>query len=113
MPHRARLIYAGQLLALATAYIFPGKLGLQMAPVNTFATLVWPPSGIAIAAVLLGGYRLWPAVTVGAFATNLWTGAPPRVHSRTRDQPVCRRGGMRGAPCFRMYRKRSPASWPG
>ena len=40
-----------------------------------FATLVWPPTGIALAALLLGGVRLWPAVMLGAVVANLWTGA--------------------------------------
>jgi PAS domain S-box-containing protein len=54
-----------------------GKLGLAMAPVSGFATLVWPPAGISLAALVIGGYRLWPGIAVGALATNLWTGAPP------------------------------------
>ena len=36
-----------------------------------YASAVWPPSGIAVAALLLGGGRLWPAVWVGSFAANL------------------------------------------
>jgi signal transduction histidine kinase len=36
-----------------------------------YATAVWPPSGIAVAALLLGGRRLWPAVWAGSFAANL------------------------------------------
>jgi signal transduction histidine kinase/CheY-like chemotaxis protein len=44
--------------------------------VGRFATLVWPPAGIAIAALYFGGYRLLPAVALGAFITNLLSGAP-------------------------------------
>ena len=36
-----------------------------------YATAVWPPSGIALAALLLGGGRLWPAVWAGSFAANV------------------------------------------
>ena len=36
-----------------------------------YATAVWPPSGIAVAALMLGGPRLWPAVWVGSFIANL------------------------------------------
>jgi signal transduction histidine kinase len=36
-----------------------------------YATALWPPSGIAVAALLLGGSRLWPAVWVGSFAANV------------------------------------------
>ena len=41
-----------------------------------FATLVWAPTGIALSATLLFGYRLWPAIFAGAFIANLWIGAP-------------------------------------
>ena len=36
-----------------------------------YATAVWPPSGIALAALLLGGTRLWPAVLAGSLLANL------------------------------------------
>jgi signal transduction histidine kinase len=36
-----------------------------------YATAVWPPSGIALAALLLGGRQLWPAVWIGSFAANV------------------------------------------
>jgi PAS domain S-box-containing protein len=41
--------------------------------VNQSATAVWPPAGIAIAACLLAGSWVWPAVLVGAFLVNLTT----------------------------------------
>lgn len=66
----------GQLLALALAYIGLGKLGQAISPVSGFATLVWPPAGIALAALLLGGYRLWPGIALGALGLNCWLGAP-------------------------------------
>jgi MASE1/Response regulator receiver domain len=42
---------------------------------------VWPPAGIALAAILLLGYRAWPAIFVGAFLVNLTTagGIPTSV----------------------------------
>src|SRR6185503_16689059 len=49
---------------------------LALDAVSGFATLVWPPTGIALAALLLFGYRLWPGVALGAFVANLWVGAP-------------------------------------
>jgi signal transduction histidine kinase len=61
-------------LVLFTAvYIAAGKLGLSMAFLNASASPVWPPAGLALAAMLLFGYRLWPAVLVGAFIVNLTT----------------------------------------
>ena len=35
-----------------------------------YATAVWPPSGIAVAALLMAGTRLWPAIWIGSFAAN-------------------------------------------
>lgn len=63
------------LLAVFAAYVGTGKLGLQLATVNASATAVWPPTGIAIAALLVVGYRAWPAVAVGAFVVNATTSA--------------------------------------
>ena len=48
-----------------------GKIGLTLALLNSSATAVWPPTGIALAAVLiLGPRRAWPGIFVGAFVLN-------------------------------------------
>ena len=57
-------------LLLTALYILAGRLGLALAFVNASATAVWPPTGIALAAVLVFGPRVWPAIFVGAFVTN-------------------------------------------
>jgi PAS domain S-box-containing protein len=75
--HAARLRCPGRLLALALSYVVLGRLGLAIAPVSGVATLVWPPAGLSLAALVVGGYRLWPAVAAGSLATSLWLGAPP------------------------------------
>ena len=77
----AVVTYTGRVLALAAVYVVAGKLGLMMAPVSGFASLVWPPAGVSLAALVVGGYRLFPGIVIGAFATNLWAGAPPLVAS--------------------------------
>ncbi|MGR9037023.1 MAG: MASE1 domain-containing protein [Gammaproteobacteria bacterium] len=59
------------LLYLATA-----KIGLKYTVVGQTVTLMWPPSGIALAATLIGGYRVWPGITLGAFVANAGTGVP-------------------------------------
>ncbi|MBA3254244.1 MAG: MASE1 domain-containing protein [Burkholderiaceae bacterium] len=59
--------------ALVVLYFLAGKLGLQFAFLNSSATAVWPPTGIALAAVLLLGYRVAPAVLIGAFLVNITT----------------------------------------
>jgi integral membrane sensor domain MASE1 len=58
---------------LAVVYFVAGKLGLQLAYVQASATAVWPCTGIAIAALLVFGYRVWPGILIGAFVTNLTT----------------------------------------
>ncbi|HVH68829.1 MAG TPA: MASE1 domain-containing protein [Gemmatimonadales bacterium] len=63
----------GLLAAICAAYIVAGKLGLRLAFVNPSATPVWPPTGIALAAFLLAGYEVWPAILVGAFLVNITT----------------------------------------
>jgi len=65
-----------RILLLATVYAGVAKLGLMMDAVSGFATLVWPPSGIALAALVLWGSRLWPAIAIGALLTNVGAAAP-------------------------------------
>lgn len=59
--------------ALTGVYFVAGKLGLMAAFVHASASPVWPPTGIALAAMLLRGYGVWPAVFFGAFLVNLTT----------------------------------------
>jgi len=70
---RAFLRYAAILVAVAAVYFIFAKLGLTLASVNPSASPIWPPTGIALAAVLLGGLRVWPAILAGAFAANAAT----------------------------------------
>ena len=67
--------YVVGLILLAAIYAGAARGGLVLDAIAGFATLVWAPTGIAIAALLLFGYRLWPAIFVGAFVANLLTGA--------------------------------------
>src|SRR5438105_12384378 len=63
----------GLLLAIAAAYFVAGRLGLRFAVGSPNATAVWPPAGIALAALLLAGYEVWPAIMAGAFLVHLST----------------------------------------
>ena len=54
-------------------YFIAGKLGLSLAFLNASASPVWPPAGISLAVLLLFGYRIWPAIFVGAFLVNATT----------------------------------------
>src|SRR5262245_38883422 len=57
---------------LAGAYWAAARVGLTLDAVSGFATLVWPPSGIALAAVVLGGPQVLPGVALGAFLANVY-----------------------------------------
>src|SRR3982075_3508750 len=58
---------------LTVVYLAAGHLFLKLAFLNASASPVWPPAGIALAALLLLGYRAWPAVFIGAFLVNATT----------------------------------------
>jgi len=59
--------------AVAVVYFAAAELGLSLAFVHTNVTPVWPPTGIAIAALLILGPRVWPGIFLGAFTANLLT----------------------------------------
>src|SRR5437763_15683578 len=82
----------GLLLAIAAAYFVAGRLGLRFAVVNPNATAVWPPAGIALAALLLAGYEVWPAIMAGAFLLQL--GPPGSVPVAPAIAAGERRGGV-------------------
>jgi len=63
----------GLLVTLAAAYFVAGKLGLAFAFANPSASPVWAPTGIALAAFVLFGYGVWPAIFASAFLVNLTT----------------------------------------
>jgi integral membrane sensor domain MASE1 len=60
-------------VALTAVYFVTGKFGLTLAIVHPNATAIWPPAGIALAAFLLIGNRVWPAILLGAFLVNITT----------------------------------------
>jgi PAS domain S-box-containing protein len=64
------------ILALIVAYVCAGKFGLSLASLNASVSPVWPPTGIALAALLIWGVRLWPAIFIGAFVVNIMTPSP-------------------------------------
>src|SRR5690242_10403066 len=67
---------AGLNLFLAVVYFAGAELGLSLATLHTNVTPVWPPAGIAIAALLIFGRQLWPGIFLGALAANLPTNIP-------------------------------------
>jgi PAS domain S-box-containing protein len=68
--------YVFSVLVLAAAYVGAAKIGFSLAFTTKQITAVWPPTGIAVAALLLFGYRLWPGIYLGAFISNALTPEP-------------------------------------
>lgn len=68
---------AALVLLLALAYFVLAKLGLRLAFVQANASPIWAPAGLALAALVAGGVRLWPGVLIGAWLANLTTPGTP------------------------------------
>ena len=60
------------ILVLAALYAFSGRVGQMAAIPPGNVTPIWPPSGVALAALLIYGNRFWPGVWLGSFAVNFW-----------------------------------------
>jgi PAS domain S-box-containing protein len=64
--------YLGRVAILAVLYMLTGKVGLMLALPPGYATIVWPPSGIALGMLIIGGARLWPGVFIGSLLLNAY-----------------------------------------
>jgi PAS domain S-box-containing protein len=69
---RSRGSLIGAMLAVAAVYVVTARLGLIFAMADGVVTAIWPPAGVAIAGLLLCGFRVWPGVWLGSFIANLW-----------------------------------------
>lgn len=65
---------AAGIILLATAYIILGQLGLLLAVPPGYATVIWPPSGIALGVLLIRGPSLWPGIFIGSLSLNAGIG---------------------------------------
>ncbi|MER6431136.1 MASE1 domain-containing protein [Streptomyces sp900105245] len=93
-----------EICVIAALYFGSAELGLLQQLVRSQVTPLWPPSGIAVASLLLRGRRVWPGVALGAFLANIGLGPSlPAVLAITAGNtlaPVCsclllRRAGFR------------------
>ena len=73
---RSALRYATEIALLAAAYWAAAWIGLRYVAIGHSVSLVWPPAGLAFAALVLAGPRVWPGVTLGAFLANAMTPVP-------------------------------------
>jgi PAS domain S-box-containing protein len=78
MPPAVRwaLRYAVEVALLAVLYWGAAWVGLRYVTIGHSVSLVWPPAGLAFAALVLLGLRTWPGVTIGAFLANAMTPVP-------------------------------------
>jgi len=63
-------IFLAKILLIAGLYFIAGRLGLLLAVPPGYATVIWPPSGIALGALIIYGWRLWPGIVIGSFLLN-------------------------------------------
>ena len=70
------LTTATRVVILTAFYFVGGLVGKEASFLSGSVALVWPPSGIALAAILLFGYRFWPGVALGAVLFSLMNGVP-------------------------------------
>src|SRR6516164_9113484 len=64
-------VYAGQFLLVAATYYLTARLSLRVALVGSVVTPIWPPTGIAVVALLRFRVRIWPAITLAALLVNI------------------------------------------
>src|ERR687898_972159 len=78
MPLAVRQVlrYIAVVLLLAALYAAAAWVGLRYVTIGHSASLVWPPAGIAFAALVMLGSRYWPGVALGAFVANATTPIP-------------------------------------
>jgi len=74
LPH-----YVLKILLLSAAYVTAAHLGTALAYTRAPVVAVWLPAGVAVAALLLGGWSAWPAVALGSMVATCTTGGPLAV----------------------------------
>ncbi|PPD46006.1 MAG: PAS domain S-box protein [Methylobacter sp.] len=71
--------YLLKLVLLAAVYAVFAKISISFFSVNGWVSIVWPCSGLALAALLIGGKKYWPGVFIGALLGSFMTGNPPAI----------------------------------
>ena len=98
-------------VTLAAGYYAAARLGLRYASIGRSISLVWPPTGIALAALTALGLRYWPSVALAALARqprDSGSAADRRAHRRRQHA----RGGARGRALLRRAGGAAPGSMP-
>src|SRR4051794_21108844 len=71
---RSAAAYLVELSIVAASYICLAESAVLLPTINPAATPLWPPTGFALALVLLRGFRIWPAILVGSLSPCLMAG---------------------------------------
>ena len=94
-----------ELVCVFAACLLAGEIGLTVPFASGTVSPVWPAAGVALAAMLLFGYRIWPAVAMAAFVVNYFTGIPHLAAAGTAlgstAGPLCGAWLLRQIPGFR------------
>ena len=69
--------YLLELFIIGASYTGFAESAVLLPAINPAATPLWPPTGFALALVLLRGYRIWPAILVGSFSPYVMAGRSP------------------------------------
>ena len=72
-PKGSIFYWLAKVLCLGAAYFTAGKILLKLTGYHTYGIPVWPSAGIALAGILIFGYRVWPGILLGAFFVNIWS----------------------------------------
>jgi integral membrane sensor domain MASE1 len=75
LPIRHYVVVATPIVGVAVAYYLTARLGLQQELVRDQVTPYWPPTGVALVALLVLGLRIWPGIALGAFVLNATIGS--------------------------------------
>lgn len=97
--------WALELLCVFAACLLAGEVGLAVPFAKGTVSPVWPTAGVALAALILFGYRVWPAVALAALSVNFFTGIPHLAATGTAlgstVGPLCGAWILRRIPDFR------------
>jgi PAS domain S-box-containing protein len=77
-------IYGLELAIIAVTYVGLATTAILVPAISTIESPLWPPTGVALALILLRGYRIWPAIFIGSFCGSAislgpWTVQPAAV----------------------------------
>src|SRR5262245_48911600 len=68
---RHGLSYIAGLIGIGLTYFVLAKIGLALSLIHPSASTIWAPTGFALAAIVLWGYRVWPAIFLAAMIANV------------------------------------------